>query len=36
MEQIKRQVGFEGSLQEFFTYLREDDQFYYPSTDEGP
>lgn len=35
MEQIKRQVGFEGSLQEFFTYLREDDQFYYPSTDEG-
>jgi len=35
MEQIKRQVGFEGTLQEFFTYLREDDQFYFPSTDEG-
>lgn len=35
MEQIKRQVGFEGSLQEFFTYMREDDQFYFPSTDEG-
>lgn len=35
MEQIKRQVGFEGSLQDFFTHMREDDQFYYPSTDEG-
>ncbi|GJM13254.1 MAG: hypothetical protein DHS20C12_16570 [Pseudohongiella sp.] len=35
MEQIKRQVGFEGTLQDFFTYLREDDQFYFPSTDEG-
>jgi uncharacterized protein (DUF885 family) len=35
MDQIRRQVGFEGTLQEFFTYLREDDQFYYPSTDEG-
>jgi len=35
MEQIKRQVGFEGTLQDFFTYMREDDQFYYPSTDEG-
>lgn len=35
MEQIKRQVGFEGTLQEFFTYMREDDQFYFPSTDEG-
>lgn len=35
MEQIKRQVGFEGTLQAFFTYMREDDQFYFPSTDEG-
>lgn len=35
MEQIKRQVGFEGTLQDFFTYMREDDQFYFPSTDEG-
>ncbi|PCI80605.1 MAG: DUF885 domain-containing protein [SAR86 cluster bacterium] len=35
MEQIKRQVGFEGTLQDFFTYMREDDQFYFPSNDEG-
>jgi len=35
MEQIKRQVGFQGTLQYFFTYMREDDQFYFPSTDEG-
>lgn len=35
MEDIKRQVGFEGTLQDFFSYLREDDQFYFPSTDEG-
>ncbi len=35
MEQIKIQVGFEGTLQDFFTFLREDDQFYFPSTDEG-
>lgn len=35
MEDIKRQVGFEDTLQDFFTYLREDDQFYFPSTDEG-
>ncbi len=35
MEQIKRQVGFEGTLQDFFTFMREDDQFYFPSTDEG-
>lgn len=35
MEMIKRQVGFEGSLQEFFTFMREDDQFYFPSTDQG-
>ncbi|MGI9249636.1 MAG: DUF885 domain-containing protein [Pseudohongiellaceae bacterium] len=35
MEDIKRQVGFEGSLREFFTFMREDDQFYYPNTDQG-
>jgi uncharacterized protein (DUF885 family) len=35
MEVIKRQVGFEGSLQSFFNFLREDDQFYYPNTDQG-
>ncbi|MEO1136781.1 MAG: DUF885 domain-containing protein [Pseudomonadota bacterium] len=35
MEAIKEQVGFEGTLQEFFTFVREDEQFYYPNTDEG-
>ena len=35
MEAIKDQVGFEGSLQEFFTFIRTDEQFYYPNTDEG-
>ena len=35
MEAIKDQVGFEGSLQDFFEYVRTDDQFYYPNTDEG-
>lgn len=35
MEQIKQQVQFEGSLQDFFTSMREEDQFYFPSTDEG-
>jgi uncharacterized protein (DUF885 family) len=35
MEALKEQVGFEGTLQEFFTFVREDDQFYFPNTDEG-
>ena len=35
MEAIKAQVGFEGDLQDFFEYVRSDDQFYYPNTDEG-
>ncbi|AWF83089.1 DUF885 domain-containing protein [Microbulbifer sp. A4B17] len=35
METIKKQVGFEGSLQDFFKFIREDGQFYYPNTDEG-
>jgi uncharacterized protein (DUF885 family) len=35
MEQIKRQVGFEGSLQDFFNFMREDDQFYFVNTDQG-
>lgn len=35
MEAIKEQVGFDGTLQEFFTFVREDEQFYYPNTDEG-
>lgn len=35
MHDIMDQVGFEGTLQEFFTFLRTDPQFYYPDTDEG-
>lgn len=35
MRQIMKAVGFEGDLQAFFRYLREDDRFYYPNTDEG-
>lgn len=31
MEAIKAKVGFKGSLKEFFTHLRTDDQFYYPT-----
>jgi len=35
METIKREVGFEGDLQEFFDFVRDDPQFYKPNTDEG-
>lgn len=35
MEAIKEQVEYEGTLQEFFVFMREDPQFYYPNTDEG-
>ena len=38
MLKIKDSVGFEGSLQEFFTLLREskeDERFYYKDTDDG-
>jgi len=35
MEKIKEKVGFEGTLQEFFVFMREDDQFYYPNTEQG-
>jgi uncharacterized protein (DUF885 family) len=35
MEAIKTEVGFDGSLQEFFTFVREDPRFYYPNTDAG-
>ena len=38
MEQIKEQVGFEGDLKAFFSYIRDSrdsEQFYYPNTDEG-
>jgi uncharacterized protein (DUF885 family) len=35
MEAIKRQVGFDGTLQEFIASLRNDPQFKFPNTDEG-
>jgi uncharacterized protein (DUF885 family) len=35
MEEIKRQVGFAGTLQEFFASLRNDPRFLFPNTDEG-
>ena len=35
MEVLKATIGFKGSLQEFFTFMREDPQFFFPNTDEG-
>ena len=35
MEKIKEQVGFNGTLQEFFTFIKTDPQFQYPNTPEG-
>jgi uncharacterized protein (DUF885 family) len=35
MNAIKEQVGFEGSLNEFFEFIATDSQFYFPNTDEG-
>ncbi len=35
MKDIMKQVGFNGSLSEFFEFMRTDPQFYYPNTDEG-
>ena len=35
MKVIKQVVGFEGSLQDFFGFLREDDQFYFETNDQG-
>ncbi len=35
MEKIKEQVAFAGTLPEFFTFVRTDDQFHLPDTDEG-
>jgi len=34
MERIKTQVGFKGTLQEFFQFLRTDKQFFYDSPEE--
>ncbi|WP_100641657.1 DUF885 domain-containing protein [Alteromonas facilis] len=35
MREIMKKVGFEGNLQEFFVFMRESEQFIYPSTEEG-
>ena len=35
MEEIKNKVEFKGSLQDFFKFMKEDSQFYYPNTAEG-
>lgn len=35
MNLIKEEVGFEGDLQAFFKFVNEDEQFYFPNTDEG-
>jgi len=35
MRDIIAQVEFDGSLQDFFTHLRESEEFYYPDTEEG-
>jgi uncharacterized protein (DUF885 family) len=35
MEAIKNQVGFKGTLQQFFTHIRDGEQFYYPNTPAG-
>lgn len=32
---IKDKVGFQGDLKAFFKFIKDDDQFYYPDTDEG-
>jgi uncharacterized protein (DUF885 family) len=35
MEAIRQRVGFEGTLQELFAFVREDQQFFFANTDEG-
>jgi uncharacterized protein (DUF885 family) len=35
MEAIRQRVGFDGTLQELFAFVRKDPQFFFPSTDEG-
>ncbi len=35
MERIKAQVGFAGTLQQFFVHINEGQEFKYPNTDEG-
>ncbi len=35
MEQVMQQIGFKGTLEEFFTALRSDPEYKYPDTAEG-
>ena len=35
MRAIMKQVGFVGTLQDFFQYVRKDSRFFYPDTDAG-
>ena len=35
MRVIMEKVGYEGTLQEFFVYMRNNEDFIYPATDEG-
>ncbi len=35
MKKVMEQVGFKGTLQEFFTFMRTDKQFYLPNNDRG-
>ena len=35
MEKIKEKVGFEGTLEEFFAFIRSDPQFFFPDNDAG-
>lgn len=35
MRAIKDAVGFEGDLKAFMTFMKDDDQFYYPTDDDG-
>ncbi len=35
MREIMEKVGFDGTLHEFFEFMRTDEQFYKPNTDEG-
>ncbi len=35
MEKIKRKVGFKGTLQDFFEFMRKDEQFYYANDSTG-
>ncbi|HET8753082.1 MAG TPA: DUF885 domain-containing protein [Salinimicrobium sp.] len=35
MQEIIKEVGFEGTLKDFFEFMRTDEQFYYENTPEG-